>query len=85
MLIASDERGTEIQGRLSYVMNLDGGFMWDDAYASERLDRMAEVGGSDLRKGKAVFVNLSSLVQGFIHTLCLTFFSAESVSFFVFA
>lgn len=43
MLSAGDEKSTEIQGRLWYMMGLAGGFMWDDAYASSRLDALAEV------------------------------------------
>lgn len=42
MLTSADEKGTEIQGRLSYIMGMAGGFMWDDAYASSRLDALAE-------------------------------------------
>lgn len=43
MLKAVDERGTEISIKLSAMANLDTGFMWNDAYASQRLDRMAQV------------------------------------------
>ena len=43
MLKSTDQRGTEVIGRLSYTANIDNGFMWDDAYASERLDCMAQV------------------------------------------
>ncbi|CAM9413645.1 unnamed protein product, partial [Sphacelaria rigidula] len=42
MLSTGDERGIEIQGRLSYMMGCGSGFMWEDAYASAMLDRMAE-------------------------------------------
>ncbi|CAM9094798.1 unnamed protein product [Ascophyllum nodosum] len=42
MLKSTDQRGTEVIGRLSYTANIDNGFMWDDAYASERLDCMAQ-------------------------------------------
>lgn len=43
MLKAADERGTEISIKLSSMANAEDGFMWDDAYASQRLDRMAQV------------------------------------------
>ncbi|CAN0431472.1 unnamed protein product, partial [Ectocarpus sp. 12 AP-2014] len=42
MLKGSDERGTEISVKLSSMANQSTGFMWDDAYASQRLDRMAQ-------------------------------------------
>lgn len=43
MLKGADERGTEISVKLSSMANQSAGFMWDDAYASQRLDRMAQV------------------------------------------
>ncbi|CAN0165979.1 unnamed protein product, partial [Ectocarpus fasciculatus] len=42
MLKGADERGTEISVKLSSMANQSTGFMWDDAYASQRLDRMAQ-------------------------------------------
>ncbi|CAN0189143.1 unnamed protein product, partial [Ectocarpus sp. 4 AP-2014] len=42
MLQGADERGTEISVKLSSMANQSTGFMWDDAYASQRLDRMAQ-------------------------------------------
>lgn len=43
MVKATDERATEVVGRVSYMTSVESGFMWDDTYASQRLDRMAEV------------------------------------------
>lgn len=43
MLKTMDERSADIAGRLSYIANEDKGFMWDDNYATERLDHMAQV------------------------------------------
>lgn len=48
MLSTGDERGIEIQGRLSYMMGCGSGFMWEDDYASAMLDRMAEVSNASL-------------------------------------
>ena len=43
MVKSTDERGTDMLGRLSFMTHTNKGFMWDDDYASERLDRMAQV------------------------------------------
>ena len=43
MLKAVDERGTEISVKLTAIANAETGFLWNDAYASQRLDRMAQV------------------------------------------
>lgn len=43
MIKAVDERGTEISMKVSSIANDEDGFMWNDAYASQRLDRMAQV------------------------------------------
>ncbi|CAM9242110.1 unnamed protein product, partial [Phaeothamnion confervicola] len=37
-----DARGTELLDRLTFVLSLEQGFMWNDVYASGRLDRMAD-------------------------------------------
>eukprot|EP00904_Undaria_pinnatifida_P012897 jgi/Undpi1/8738/HiC_scaffold_25.g11200.m1 len=42
MIRNNDERGAGVVGTLSFMTNTDSGFMWDDDYASERLDRMAK-------------------------------------------
>ncbi|CAN0064124.1 unnamed protein product [Discosporangium mesarthrocarpum] len=42
MVKGMDERGAEVVARLSELVRHDAGFMWDDAYASQRLDKMAE-------------------------------------------
>lgn len=46
MVKAVDERGTEIRVKLSAIANAGHGFMWNDAYASQRLDRMSQVTSS---------------------------------------
>ncbi|CAM9568890.1 unnamed protein product [Chrysoparadoxa australica] len=42
MVVSLDDRGTEVLDRLTFVLSLEQGFMWDDAYASNRLDRLAQ-------------------------------------------
>ncbi len=42
MVKQADESGSEVIDRVSFVLNCENGFMMDDAYACDRLDRIAE-------------------------------------------
>lgn len=43
MLKMADDRGVELASRLNTIANEREGFMWNDTYARNRLDRMSQV------------------------------------------
>jgi len=51
--VDTDEKSRDVVDRLTFIMSMENGFMWDDAYASNQLDDVAKnsLFGNVLTKG----------------------------------